>query len=119
MARNTPMITRLNFENHGRFSKETLYSARVAKKDNYVPLKMNDAKMSDVTKYGGFTNVYGAYFFLVEHEEKGKKVKEVNGPNGIFDDKNYRDADYYKQYPTIFHLRKELMYLTERLILQC
>lgn len=77
MARNTPMITRLNFENHGRFSKETLYSARVAKKDNYVPLKMNDTKMGDVTKYGGFTNVYGAYFFLVEHEEKGKKVKTL------------------------------------------
>lgn len=34
---------------------------------------------------------------------------EVNGKNGIFDDEDYKDADYYEDYPTIFHLRKELI----------
>ena len=34
---------------------------------------------------------------------------EVRVRNGIFDDENYQDADYYKDYPTIFHLRKELL----------
>ena len=77
MAKNTPMITRMNFESHGKFSKETLYSAREANKDNYLPLKLHDPKMKDVTKYGGYKAVSGAYFFLVEHEEKGKKVKTL------------------------------------------
>lgn len=43
-------------------------------------------------------------FFHVEDKQDNVKDK-----NGIFNDKNYKDADYYKQYPTIFHLRKELI----------
>ena len=29
--------------------------------------------------------------------------------NGIFDDENYKDINYYTDYPTIFHLRKALL----------
>lgn len=29
--------------------------------------------------------------------------------NGVFDDPDYTDKEYYSQYPTIFHLRKELI----------
>ena len=28
-------------------------------------------------KYGGLTNVTGAYFYLVEHEEKGKRIRTI------------------------------------------
>ena len=77
MEKNTPLLTRMNFESHGKLTKETLYSAKEAMPDNYIPLKMKNVKMQDVTKYGGFTSVYGAYFFLVEHDEKGKKVRTL------------------------------------------
>ena len=33
--------------------------------------------MQDVTKYGGFTSVTGAYFFLVEHAEKKKRIRTI------------------------------------------
>lgn len=41
------------------------------------------------------------------------KDKRLHSKNGIFDDVNYKDADYYAQYPTIFHLRKALLDLDD------
>lgn len=43
-------------------------------------------------------------FFFPEDKEKA-----LNGSrNVLFDDDNYKDADYYNQFPTIFHLRSFL-----------
>lgn len=77
MAKNSPLITRMNFEVHGQISDATLYGAKTAKQESYMPLKASDNRMQDVTKYGGFGKVKGAYFFLVEHEKKGKKVRTL------------------------------------------
>lgn len=77
LNRNTPLMTRLSFEGHGGITKETLYSAKKASHKKYIPLKASDSKMQDVTRYGGFTSVFIAYFFLVEHELKGKKVRTL------------------------------------------
>lgn len=77
LAKNTPLLTRRIFEAHGGIANETLVGAKKASPDNYIPLKSKDAKMTDVTKYGGFTNVFGAYFFLVEYTEKGKRVRAL------------------------------------------
>ncbi len=35
-------------------------------------------------------------------------------PSILFDDKNYTDKEYYKEYPTIYHLRKELIDTKEK-----
>lgn len=35
--------------------------------------------------------------------------KDVDTPYAVFADKNYTDKDYHKQYPTIYHLRAELI----------
>lgn len=35
--------------------------------------------------------------------------KTINQKNTLFDDINYKDRDYHRNYPTIYHLRKELM----------
>lgn len=77
MAKNTPLLTRMNFEGHGGIANETLYGAKKAKEDNYIPLKASDERMADVRKYGGYTSVSTAYFFLVEHEVKGKKIRTL------------------------------------------
>ena len=42
------------------------------------------------------------YFF----EDKDGRL---SSKNGIFDDADYKDVDYYTEYPTIFHLRKALL----------
>ncbi len=35
--------------------------------------------------------------------------KSVAGKYSVFNDDNYKDIDYYSEYPTIYHLRKELI----------
>lgn len=77
LAKNTPIMTRRNFEAHGGFANETLYSKKKASVENYIPLKQEDERMQDVSKYGGFTSVSTAYFFLVEHTEKKKRIRTL------------------------------------------
>ncbi len=79
ISRNTPLMTRLSFEGHGGIANETLYGAKKAKSspENYIPFKASDAKLQDITKYGGFTSAATAYFFLVEYKVKGEKVRSL------------------------------------------
>lgn len=77
MKKNTPLITRMNFEVHGKISKETLYGAEKAKRASYIPIKGKDERMLDVKKYGGFTSVTISYFFLVEHKKRGEKIRTL------------------------------------------
>ena len=77
MHKNTPIMTRLSFEVHGGIANATLYSRRKAKPENYFPLKTSDSRMQDVTKYGGFTSATVAYYFLVEHTLKKKRVRTL------------------------------------------
>lgn len=77
MAKNSPLITRMNFEAHGQISEATLHGAKTAKPESYIPLKSSDSRLQDVTKYGGFKSVKATYFFLVEHEKKGKRIRTL------------------------------------------
>lgn len=78
MDRNTPLLTRMSFSAiNGGLADQTLYSAKKAKPNDYLPLKTNDEKLADVTKYGGVTNMHTAYFFLVEFTEKKKRVRTL------------------------------------------
>ncbi|MCR4567656.1 MAG: type II CRISPR RNA-guided endonuclease Cas9 [Pseudobutyrivibrio sp.] len=77
MSKNTPLITRWVYEAKGAIANETLYPAKMAKEDNYIPFKQSDEKLLDVTKYGGFNSVSGAYFFLVEHDDKKKRIRTI------------------------------------------
>ena len=77
MDKNSPLLSRKSFEGHGAIANATIYSHKKSKAVGYIPLKASDKKMSDVTKYGGYTSISTASFFLVEHEEKGKKVRTI------------------------------------------
>ena len=79
MGRNTPIITRQAFEQRGELFNLQPVGKYSAKKDNYVPLKINDEKMQDVSKYGGYTSLNPSYFIFIEHgpEKKRKKCFEV------------------------------------------
>lgn len=41
------------------------------------------------------------------------KDDAVKNKNALFNDPNYTDKEYYKEYPTIFHLRSELIHNAE------
>lgn len=77
MAKNTPLLTRLSYEGHGGIAEQTLYSAKKAAGTGYIPLKEKDERMQDVTKYGGFSSVSTAYYFLVEHGKEGKRIRTL------------------------------------------
>lgn len=77
LAKNTPCVTRMNFENHGGIAKQTVYSASKAKSDIYLPLKTKDERLNNVNKYGGVTSITTAYYFLVEHTVKKKRVRTI------------------------------------------
>lgn len=50
------------------------------------------------------------YFYERMDESKyWVEDKKVSGKYSLFNDKNYTDKDYFKEYPTIFHLRKSLI----------
>lgn len=49
-------------------------------------------------------------FYLRMKESKYyREDKELDSKFALFNDKNYTDADYYKEFPTIYHLRKALI----------
>lgn len=48
-----------------------------------------------------------------KYHEEDKDV-EVRYKNNIFNDGNYTDKDYFNEYPTIYHLRNELISSTEK-----
>lgn len=78
MAKNTPLVTRMNFERHGGLTmKETIYGKNIAKKGAYYPQKTSDQKLCNVEKYGGKKDIACAYFFLVEHTMKKKRVRTI------------------------------------------
>jgi CRISPR-associated endonuclease Csn1 len=98
LAKNTPLLTRFSFEGHGAIANATLYGASKAKKDGYIPLKSSDERMLDVTKYGGFTSTSAAYFFLVEHEVKGKKVRTLETVSVYEKDKIAQEPEALQRY---------------------
>lgn len=100
MKKNTPLLTRLSFEGHGAISKETLYGKDKAKEGVYIPLKGNNPKLQDVTKYGGFTSATTAYFFLVEHEKKGKRIRTLETVPLYLKSKIEKDSDGLIKYCT-------------------
>lgn len=100
ISKTTPILTRMNFEGHGGIANETLYSAKVAKSDAYIPFKSNDSKLLDVTKYGGFTSVSTAYFFLVEHDVKGKRIRTIETVPIYLKDRIERNKDELYRYCT-------------------
>lgn len=63
---------------------QMLFNEEIAKKDTAFFQRLNDS------------NLY-------------EDDKKIDGKYSVFADKDYTDKDYHKEYPTIYHLRKELI----------
>ncbi len=98
LAKNTPLLTRQSFVKSGVINKVTLYGKNTATSGAYIPLKMSDPKMQDVTKYGGYTSVNICYFFLVEHEKKGNKVRTIEALPGYLEKRVENDPKELEKY---------------------
>ena len=49
------------------------------------------------------------FFLRLKESQYVLEDKSVKNPNTLFMDKDYTDADFHKEYPTIYHLRKALI----------
>lgn len=101
IKKNTPLVTRRTYEAHGGFADQTIYSAKEVENGNtnsYIPVKIQDERIRDVTKYGGFGSVSGAYYFLVEHEKKKKKVRTLEQMPIYLKDKVEKDVSELEKY---------------------
>ena len=80
MAKNTPIVTRRSYEVYGAISDQQIVGTQAiikAKGVGYIPVKSSDERLCDTQKYGGFNKVSGAYFFLVEHTKKKKRIRTI------------------------------------------
>ena len=69
MAKNNILFTVMPKEEHGQLYKVTI----LKKQKDLIPIKQS----LDTEKYGGYGSAYGAYFAVVEHTEKGKKIRTI------------------------------------------
>lgn len=98
MAKNTPMLTRQSFEKHGIINKVTIYGKNKAKIKGYLPIKTQDSKLCDVKKYGGYTSISNAYFFLVEHGKEGERVRTLEALPGYWAERIEKNPNEYENY---------------------
>lgn len=69
MAKNNILMTRMPREVKGQISDLQIMSAGKGQ----LPIKQG----KDIAKYGGYNKVSGAYFFVVEHTEKKKRIRTI------------------------------------------
>ena len=83
LEKNSVLVTRRSYIEHGQISDLTIVPAEKVKAvggKGYIPIKKSVDKLSSpggMGKYGGYTNAKGSYFFLVEHELKGKRIRTI------------------------------------------
>lgn len=74
MKKNNILVTRRAHEATGGFFDQQL----MKKGKGQVPVKGSDERLLDIEKYGGYNKETGAYFVLVESDEKkGKKKRTI------------------------------------------
>lgn len=73
MKSNNVRFTRLAHEVTGAFYDEM----PMKKGKGQIPLKSNDPRMQNIEKYGAYNNDSGAYFILVEHTLKNRRIRTM------------------------------------------
>lgn len=76
LDRDTVNVTRMSYEHKGELFNATLH--RKTHDEKFLaPIKGSDPRLSDFSKYGGYNNLKGAYFFIVEHSLKNDRIKTI------------------------------------------
>ena len=81
LGKNSPLMTKMAHEKYGELTRKiTIWSAQTAKDGNtssYIPVKMHDPRLADVTKYGGLTSVSVAGYTLIDYKVDGKRIRSL------------------------------------------
>lgn len=94
MNKNSPIITRKVDVAKGLIHKklQPIPAKKIKNPNSYLPIKSSLRCMSDVQKYGGYTDIKGN-FYLVEHKVKGKIVRTMEVmPLNVQREGNYSDS---------------------------
>ena len=75
---------------------------RLARRNNRITL-LQEIFAEEIGK------IDSSFFIRLNESRLYLEDKSVQMVHPLFNDNNYTDKDYYKEYPTIFHLRKELI----------
>lgn len=100
LSKNTPLITMRNYESHGKIANVILRPAAEAvnaKLGKFIPIKSGDYSLQNMSKYGGYKSVKGAYFFLVEHTKKKKRVRSIEQIPIMYKDR-FSDKELKEEY---------------------
>ena len=98
MCKNTPLMTRMSFEQHGAIANATLYSAKKVKEDGYYPLKSSDTRLQNIKRYGGYTSATIAYYFIVKYLKGKKEIVSIEGLPLLFKAEVENKTDGLKWY---------------------
>ena len=92
--KNDVLATRYTYEETGAF-----FDLKPVKKGKgQYPLKTSDSRFADIEKYGGYNKISGAYFTLVQHEKKGKKITTLENIPVYLTEKIKQDNSVFEQY---------------------
>ncbi len=69
MAKNNPIVTRMPREAKGKLFDLQIMPAGKGQLEKKAGL--------DITKYGGYNKITGAYYCVIEHLEKGKRIRTI------------------------------------------
>lgn len=72
MMKNNILFTRLAYEKKGRLFKQTI----LKRGKGEAVIKSSDPRMT-IDKFGGYTERSSAYFILVEHTQKKKRIRSI------------------------------------------
>lgn len=73
-----PQLTKYSFEQHGGFFDQNIVSKKICENGRgHVSIKASNPILLDTAKYGGYNNISGTYFFLVEHCVKGERIRTI------------------------------------------
>ncbi len=74
LQKNNVLITEMSYIKSGELFDATIYK-KTTDTDNKLPI--NSKELNDISKYGYYNSIKGAYFFVVEHTLKNKRVKTI------------------------------------------
>lgn len=84
----TPIITRRSYVATGAItSKETVWGKQKTEGSAagvYFPMKTSDARLSDVTKYGGKSGVSTGAYSLISYREGDKEIRSIESIPSLF-----------------------------------
>ncbi|NLY09585.1 MAG: type II CRISPR RNA-guided endonuclease Cas9 [Tissierellia bacterium] len=111
LGRTTVNVARMPMVQKGKLFDIKLLGKKTDEKVLRAPIKGNDNRYADFSKYGSYNNVSGAYFFAVEHTVKSKRVITIEQVYLIYDNQIKTERDLLDYCKNILGLKDAIIVL--------